>query len=158
MGDVAEYIGDTLRRQAGQAPSVISTERDGVSVEVDVEASERYASGVRGVTVRPSHSHPEATRSVRDVAERIVERVDALEPLAIVECDDRQGRAIVRSAEPEQSTDGVRYWEADVQPDGTSLHRYHKQHDQPDREQIAEPLLHPTIGRVAEQLADAVKE
>jgi hypothetical protein len=132
---------------------VIRTERDGVSVEVDVEASERYASGVRGVTVQPSHPAP----SVRDVAERIVERVDALEPLAIVECDDAQGRAVIRSAEPEQSTDGVRYWEADVQPDGTSLHRYHKQHATPDREQIAEPLLHPTVGRVAEQLADAIR-
>lgn len=158
MGDTAQYIGDTLRRQAGQDSGVIRTERDGVSVEVDVEATERYASGVRGVTVRPAQPHGEGTRSVRDVAERIVERVDALEPLAIVECDDGQGRAIIRSAEPEHSTDGVRYWEADVQGDGTSLHRYHKQHDAPDREQIAEPLLHPVVGRVAEQLADAVKE
>jgi hypothetical protein len=154
MGDTAQYIGDTLRRQAGQDPGVIRTERDGVSVEVDIEATERYASGVRGVTVRPARPAP----SVRDVAERIVERVDALEPLAIVECDDRQGRAIVRSAEPEHTAEGVTYWEADVQPDSTSLHRYHKQHDAPEREQIAEPLLHPTIGRVAEQLADAVKQ
>ena len=154
MGDIAQYIGDILRRQAGHDPGAIHTERDGVSIEVDVEAAERYASGVRGVTVRPAQPAP----SVRDVAERIVERVDALEPLALVECDTAGGRAIIRSAEPEQSTDGVRYWEADVQPDGTSLHRYHKQHDAPDREQIAEPLLHPTIGRVAEQLADAVKQ
>jgi hypothetical protein len=153
MGDTVQYISDTLRRQAGRDPGVISTERDGVSIAIDVEAADRYASGVRGVTVRPSSPAP----SVRDVAERIVERVDALEPLAIVECDNAQGRAIVRSAEPEQSADGVRYWEVDVQPDGTSLHRYHKQHDAPDREQIAEPLLHPVVGRVVEQLADAVK-
>jgi len=153
MGDIAHDIGDTLRRQVGHDPGVIRTERDGVNIEVDVEAAERYASGVRGVTVRPARPAP----SVRDVAERIVERVDALEPLAIVEYDDGQGRAIVRSAEPEHSADGVRYWEADVQPDGTSLHRYHKQHDAPDREQIAEPLLHSVVGRVAEQLADAVK-
>ncbi len=154
MGDTARYISDTLRRQAGQDPGVIRTERDGVSIEVDIEAAERYASGVRGVTVRPARPAP----SVRDVAERIVEQVDALEPLAIVECDDAQGRAIMRSAEPEHSADGVRYWEADVQPDGTSLHRYHKQHTAPDREQITEPLLHPTVGRVVEQLADAVKQ
>lgn len=154
MGDTAQYIGDALRRQTGHDPGVIQTERDGVSIAVDVEATERYAAGVRGVTVRPAQPHT----SVRDVAERIVERVDALEPLAIVECDEGQGRAIVRSAEPEQRADGVRYWEADVQPDSTSLHRYHKQHAAPEREQIAEPLLHPTVGRVAEQLADAVKE
>jgi hypothetical protein len=154
MSDVAEYISDTLRRQAGHDPGTVSTQHDGVSIEVEVDAAERYASGVRGITVRPDRS----SGSVRDVAERIVDQVDALDPLAIVECDDEQGRAIVRSAEPEQSTEGVTYWEADVQPDATSLHRYHKSHATPEREQIAEPLLHPTVGRVAEQLADAVRE
>jgi hypothetical protein len=154
MSDITHYISDTLRRQAGQDPGVINTQHDGVSVEVDVEASERYASGVRGITVRPDRP----ANSVRDVAKRIVEQVDALDPLAIVECDDAHGRAIVRSAEPEHSAEGITYWEADVQPDATSLHHYHKAHAAPERELVAEPLLHPTVGRVAEQLADAVKE
>ena len=153
MGEIANYISDTLRRQAGQDPGVIRTQHDGVSIEVDVEAAERYAAGVRGITVQPERP----TKSVRDVAERIVERVDALDPLAIVECDDGEGRAIVRSAQPEQSTDGVTYWEADVQRDATSIHRYHKSHAEPERERIAEPLLHPIAGRVAEQLADAAR-
>lgn len=154
MGEIKQYISDTLRRQAGQDPGTISTQHNGVNIDVDVESTERYATGVRGVTVRPERS----AHSVRDVAERIVDRVDAVDPLAIVECDDAQGRAIVRSAEPEQSPEGVTYWEADVQPDATSLHRYHKSHAAPEREQVAEPLLHPTVGRIAEQLADAVKQ
>ncbi len=154
MGEVAQHISDTLRRRTGQVPGTISAQHDGVTIEVDVEAAERYASGVRGITVRPDCP----ADSVRDIAERIVERVDALDPLAIVECDEAQGRAIVRSAEPEQGTGGVTYWEADVQPDQTSLHRYHKRHAAPEREIVAEPLLHPTVGRAAEQLADAVRQ
>lgn len=151
---IAKNLADRLRQHTGQGAGTVSAEGDGVTVSVDVEQSERYAVGVRGIAVTPG----QPARDVRDTAEQIVERVTAIgDPLQVVECDAAGGQAIVRSAEPETDADGVIYWEADVRQDGTALHRYRKDHSQPDREVVTEPLPHGTVGKIAEQLADAVR-
>lgn len=151
---IAHELTDRLRKQIGQGGGIVGVDGNGVSVAVDVEQSERYAVGVRGITITPT----QPVTDVRDVAERIVQGVTELDgPLTVVEYDTRQGQAIVRSAEPEADEAGVTYWEADVRANETTLQRYRKDHATPDREQITEPLLHSTVGRAAEQLADAVQ-
>lgn len=151
---IAKNLADGLRQHTGQGAGTVSADGDGVTVSVDVEQSERYAVGVRGIAVRPA----KPSADVRGTAEQIVERVTAIsDPLQIVECDAAGRQAIVRSAEPETDAEGVIYWEADVRHDGTSLHRYRKDHSQPDRELMTEPLPHGTVGKIAEQLADAVR-
>lgn len=150
---IAKDVADRLRQHTGRGEGIVTVDGGDVAVSIDVEQSERYAVGVRGIHVKPQQSG-----DVRDTADRIVERVQSLdEPLTVVECDSKNGRAIVRSAEPEADAAGVTYWEADVQRDETSLRRYHKQHGVPEREIVTEPLKHNTAGRVAEQLADAVR-
>ncbi|PLS76981.1 MAG: hypothetical protein CYG59_26285 [Chloroflexi bacterium] len=152
---IAHELTDRLRKQIGQGGGVVEVNGDGASVAVDVEQSERYAVGVRGITVTPT----QPVADVRDAAERIAHGVTELDgPLTVVEYDTRQDQAIVRSAEPEADETGVTYWEADVRADETTLQRYRKDHAAPDREQITEPLLHSTVGRVAEQLVDALKQ
>lgn len=151
--NIAKDVADRLRQHTGRGEGIITVDGGDVAVSIDVEQSERYAVGVRGI-----HVKPQQPSDVRDTAERIVERVQSLDdPLIVVECDTKNGRAIVRSAEPEADDAGVTYWEADVQCDETSLRRYHKQHGVPEREIITEPLKHNTAGRVAEQLVDAVR-
>lgn len=151
---IAKELTDRLRQHIGQGAGTIGVDGDAVSVAVDVEQCERYAVGVRSIAVRPE----QPAADVRDVAERIVQDVTELDgPLAVVEYDARQGRAIVRSAEPEADAGGVTYWEADVRADETSLQRYRKDHAAPERESVTEPLMHNTVGRVAEQLADATR-
>lgn len=153
--NIAKDVADRLRQHAGRGEGIVTVDSGDVAVSIDVEQSERYAVGVRGIHVKPQ----QPGGNVRDTADRIVERVQSLdEPLTVVECDTKNGRAIVRSAEPEADAAGVTYWEADVQRDETSLRRYHKQHGVPEREIVTEPLKHNTAGRVAEQLADAVRE
>lgn len=152
---IAKEVTDRLRQHIGQGEGTIQVDSDGVGISVDVEQSERYAVGVRGIQVTPAAP----ITDVRDAADRVAQHVDALDdPLTVVEYDSRSDRAIVRSATPEADEVGVTYWEADVQADGTSLHRYHKAHAAPDREIVTEPLPHGTAGRVAEQLGDAVKQ
>ena len=152
---VAKQLADGLKHHIGQGPGTVSVDGDGVSVAVDVEQCERYAVGVRGIVVRPD----QPASDVRDVAERIVRDVTELDgPLAVVEYDARQGRAIVRSAQPETDDAGVTYWEGDVRADEASLQRYRKDHSAPEREAVAEPLMHNIVGRVAEQLADATRQ
>ena len=149
---VAKEIAERLRQQIGQGPGEVKVDAGGASVAVDVEQSERYAVGVRGITVRPAQSG-----DVREIADRVVAGVTDLDgPLTVVEVDRGGERAIVRSAQPDADEAGVTYWEADVRADETSLRRYRKEHSTPEREAVTEPLIHGTVGRVAEQLADAV--
>jgi hypothetical protein len=151
---IAKDVADQLRQHINRGPGVITADGGDVTVSVDVEHSERYAVGVRGIHVTPQ----QPSTDIRGTADRIVERVQSLdEPLHVVECDTANGRAIVRSAEPEADEQGVSYWEADVQRGGTSLRRYHKSHAAPEREAVVEPMKHTTAGRVADQLADAIR-
>lgn len=155
MKGIAQKITKRLRDQIGRGEDMIAVDDDRASINVDIESSERYASGVRGIMVRPHHP----VTNVRDAADRVVEQVQDLdETLAVIECEEREGRAIVRSRTPEQDESGVTYWEADIQSEQASLHRYRKEHDAPERSIVAEPLLHSTVGRVTEQMVDAVSQ
>jgi hypothetical protein len=149
---LAKDLADRLRQQTGKDGGPVTIVGDSANVTVDVEHSERYAVGVRGVQVRPH----QPVADVRDAAERITQNVTELDgPLSVVEFDARQDQAIVRSAQPETDEAGVTYWEADVRADETTLRRYRKNHDAPDREAVTEPLMHNTVGRVVEQIVDA---
>lgn len=141
-----------LRDAAGRENTTVDANKDGVSVSVDAEACDKYAIGVRGVRVRPS----EAVTDVGDAAERIARNVDVIDPLRVVEYDAPQQEAILRSTEPETDEGGITYWEATVKPDETSVERYHKDHRQPDRQRVVEPLTHRDLGELADQIADAL--
>jgi len=148
-GDIAKQ----LRRRAGQGPGTVDAAAGGVSVSVDVEDSERYAAGVRGISARPDRPVEDVRRAAEDVAAGVP---SLGEPLTVVEVDEGSGRAVVRSASPDADEGGVTYWEADVRADETTLRRYRKEHGEPERESITEPLPHTTASKVAGELADAV--
>lgn len=150
---IAGDITEQLRRRTGQGAGAVDAAADGVSVSVDVEDSERYAVGVRGISVRPDRPIDDVRRAAEDVAAGMP---SLGEPLAVVEVDPRSGRAVVRSAAPETDEAGVTYWEADVRSDETTLRRYRKQHDEPERETITEPMPHAVAGKVGGELADAI--
>ena len=152
MGSVTQHVIDALHDRIGRGEGVVSVEVDGASVSVDLENCERYAVGVRGLRVRPT----DPLADVGDAAERIVQNVDAIEPLKVVEFDAPEQQAILRSAEPESDEGGVTYWEAAVKPDETTLHHFHKSHAEPDRAVVVEPITHGEVGRLADQLVDAI--
>lgn len=148
-GDVAEQ----LRGRAGQGPGTVDASAGGVSVSVDVEDSERYAAGVRGVSARPGQPVGDIRRAAEDVAAGVP---SLGEPLSVVEVDPAVGRAVVRSSSPDADDAGVTYWEADVRADETTLRRYRKDHGEAEREALTEPMPHATVGKVAGELAEAV--
>ena len=151
--NIGKELHKRLRDANGREHTTIGVAGDEASVSVDVERCERYAVGVRGLRVTPA----EPVKDVGDAAERIAQQVDAIEPLRVVEVDAREGKAIVRSADPETDEGGVTYWEATVKPDETELHRFHKDHFQPDREVVVEPITHGEVGRLADQIVDAIR-
>ncbi len=149
---IGKELRANLRDAAGRENTTVDANKDGVSVSVDAEACDKYAIGVRGVRVRPSEAAPD----VGEAAERIARNVDVIDPLRVVEYDAPQQEAILRSAEPETDEGGITYWEATVKPDETSVERYHKDHRQPDRQRVVEPLTHRDLGELADQIADAL--
>lgn len=149
---IGKELRTKLRDAAGRENTTVDASKDGVSVSVDAEACDKYATGVRGVRVRPA----EAVTDVGDAAERIAEHVDAIDRLRVVEYDAPQQEAILRSAEPETDEGGITYWEATVKPDETSVQRYHKDHGRPDREAVVEPLTHRNLGELADQIVEAM--
>jgi len=149
---IGKQLRARLRDAIGQEQTSIDANHEAGSVSVDIERCERYAIGVRGISVRPA----EADSDIGGIAERISDKVDVIDPLRVVEIETEEQQAILRSAEPEADEEGVTYWEATVTPDETTLHRYHKTHAEPDRTVVVEPLTHGAIGELADQIMDAL--
>ncbi|CAA9256806.1 MAG: hypothetical protein AVDCRST_MAG93-2009 [uncultured Chloroflexia bacterium] len=147
-------IGKQLRDQARGATddTSISVSDDDATVSVDVEHAERYAVGVRGLRIEPAHP----VRDVGEAADRIARQVDAVDELRVVEYDQSEQQAILRSAQPQSDEEGVDYWEATVKPTETTLQHYHKAHSEPERAAVVEPLSYGTLGQLADQIVDAV--
>jgi hypothetical protein len=151
---VGNTIGKQLRDQARGAAddTSISVSDDDATVSVDVEHAERYAVGVRGLRIEPAHP----LTDVGEAAERIARQVDAVDELRVVEYDQSEQQAILRSAQPQSDREGVDYWEATVKPTETTLQHYHKAHSEPERAAVVEPLSYGTLGQLADQIVDAV--
>ncbi len=150
---IGKQLKQKLAGASGQEHTSVDASGGGVSVAVDVERCERYAVGVEGVRIRPDTP----VENVGEAAERIARNVDVIDPLRVVEYEASTEEAILRSAEPAADEGGVTYWEANVKPDETTLHRFHKAHDEPDRRVVVEPMTHGEAGAVVEQIADALK-
>lgn len=149
-GTIGKQLRDAVRNAADHA-SVVASDDD-VRVTVDVEHAERYGVGVRGITVRPV----DGIADVGEAAERIAHDVDAVDDLRVVEYDRGERQAILRSAEPQRDADGVDYWEATVNPTETTVQRYRKTHDEPERAVVVEPFSYRALGDLADQLAEAL--
>ena len=150
---IGRKLREQLRDVVGSDHTSVQTNDGDVSVTIDIEHCERYAVGIQGIHVAPAA--PSA--DVAETAERIAQQVDAIEQLRVIEVDRREGKAILRSTEPEADEGGTTYWEATVQPRETTLNRYHKAHTEPDRQRVVEPITHRQLGELADQLADAVR-
>jgi hypothetical protein len=150
VGTAGKQIRDAVRGAAdGTSASVTG---DDATVTVDVEHAERYAVGVRGLRVEPR----QPLANVGDAADRIARDVDAVDEMRVVEYDIAEQQAILRSAQPQSDDESVAYWEATVKPTETTLHRYHKSHDEPERALVVEPLSYGELGQLTDQLVDAL--
>jgi len=93
----------------------VEVDRDGGSAEVDVVDADRIGVRVKGVRVR--HDGPvDVEREARALPDRLRSLPDPVEP---VEVAPDLGGAILRGDPDSQR----RYFEVDVQPDRTDIHR-----------------------------------
>jgi len=95
---------------------------------------------------------------LRAWARRVADRVTGLlESLIVVEVDARRGEALLRSETPANGGDTVQYYEVLLSGAGSvSLRRYGAPRTGPgQREQIAFPLTHEALAKLAADLTDA---
>ncbi len=146
-------LAEQLRKAQGQGEVSVEAQGDGVTVVVDMDHCDRSSGGIRQITVKPDVPLPNVGRT----AEQIADHIGVIDPLRVVEVEGGEGRAILRTAEPESDEGGVTYWEATVTPDATTLQRFHKEHSEPDRTVVDEPLLHRELGSLVDELAEALE-
>lgn len=98
------------------------------------------------------------TDDLKARAEHVAERVTGLlEPLRLVEVDAPRGVALLRSEQPGHWGEGLYYYEALIQADGTtSVRRYQAPHEgEPRRHQLAFALTHEALAKLVADLTAA---
>jgi hypothetical protein len=95
------------------------------------------------------------TEDLKIRAERIAGRVTGLlEPLRLVEVDAPRNVALLRSEQPGRWGEGLYYYEALLQADGTtSVRRYQAPHEgEPRRHQLTFALTHEALAKLVADL------
>ena len=90
-------------------------------------------------------------------AERLAGRATGLmEPLRLIEVDAGRNVALLRSAAPQQRGDDLFYYEVLLQEGGAGVRRYQASTQGGARQQVAFPLTHEALAKLAADLtADA---
>lgn len=92
-------------------------------------------------------------------AESLVRRITYLqEPLAVIEAEDRRGRAIVRSASPRPASGAREYNEAVIDEGNSITIRRFRAESGSRRRQVGSNLSRETLGRLADDLAEIVSQ
>ena len=105
-----------------------------------------------------SDQRPEAVPGDRKThAERLAARATGLmEPLRLIEVDADRETALLRSATPQRRGDDLFYYEVLLHGRGADVRRYQSSATGGTREQIAFPLTHEALAKLAADLtADA---
>jgi len=157
----SRQIGDGLdraiREAAGEgrrpAPATVDAETPKGRVSVSVEDADRL--GVLAGPVNAKRADG-GTGSVGAQARELARRVNYLqEPLAVVETEDRRGRAVVRSAAPRPAPDGGREYNEAVLTGGDSVTiRRYRAEPGARRKTVPSNLSREALGRLADDLVD----
>ena len=149
---------DPALSEPGYAVKVLAAEN--IAVTFILKDYDRYSAALSVLEVHRNDLNPDV-KELKDYlqrqAEQIVKRLTYLtEPLALVELDEVEGVAQVRSAPPSQDGETVTYWEAELQARPHSqvrLSRYCWSPEISGRELVAHPIAFARLAQIAEDLA-----
>lgn len=116
---------------------------------------DKFSSRVRRVQAQgqPLDSFAEVVKKAQDIAERVT-YLD--EDLRLVEADEAHEVAVLRSDEPQASTQEVEYFQVEVHKDGqTSLERRRYRREETETEPIDFVLSEKTLERLGKDLKGA---
>lgn len=149
---------DPALPEPGYAVKIVADEKIGVTLIL--ADYDRYSAALSYLEVTRNDLSPndkELKDYLQQQAEQIVKRLTYLaEPLALVELDETEGIAQVRSAPPSQDGETITYWEAELRARPHSqvrLSRYCWSPEISGRELVAYPIAFARLGQMAEDLA-----
>jgi hypothetical protein len=127
----------------------------GWNAEVIADCSDRIGCQLWELKLTRPEAAPSA--EVKTRAERLVSRATGLiEPLRLIEVDAGCETALLRSAAPQKRGDDLSYYEVLLQNSGAGLRRYQSSTQGGTRQQLAFPLPHEALAKLAADLtADA---
>jgi hypothetical protein len=127
----------------------------GWSAEVIADCSDRVGCHLWELKLTRPEAAPSADLKTR--AERIVSRATGLmEPLKLIEVDAGPETALLRSAAPQKRGDDLFYYEVLLQNRGAGLRRYQASAQGGTRQQLAFPLTHESLAKLAVDLTGDV--
>jgi len=168
---IGKQITEQLRRLADGDRTVLETGTENTLLVLDtplraqLEFSDhdRYSVALRQLTVGASGATPNDARAyLSATAAEVARRLSFLEePLAVWELDGGERTAQLRSSPPLREGDTVTYWEVTLwagDEPGARAARYHWSPGMAEREVLIYPATFALIARVADGLADALRE
>ncbi len=149
---------DPALPEPGHAVNVVADEK--IEVTFVFKDYDRYSAALSYLEVHRNDLNPndkELKAYLQQQAEQVVKRLTYLtEPLALVELDEAEGIAQVRSAPPGRDGEIVTYWEAELRARPHSqvrLSRYYWSPEISGRELVAQPIAFARLAQMAEDLA-----
>lgn len=149
---------DPALPEPGYAVNVLADEK--IAVTVVLKDYDRYSAALSYLEVHRNGrdpNHDDLKDYLQRQAEHVVKRLTYLsEPLALVELDEAEGIAQVRSAPPSRDGETVTYWEAELRARPHSqvrLSRYYWSPEISGRELVAQPIAFARLAQIAEDLA-----
>jgi len=157
---IGEALEEKIRQAAGSGRSfsgTIEAATPAGRVSVGIDDADRL-----GVLAGPiTATRPEGSpANVPAQAAEAVRRLTYLqEPLAVIESEDRRGRAILRSAAPRQTSSGGReYNEAILDGGGSISIRRFRAESGARRRAVPSNLSRDTLGRLTDDLVDILEK
>ncbi|HVS36889.1 MAG TPA: hypothetical protein VMS17_15120 [Gemmataceae bacterium] len=124
----------------------------GWTAEVKAEHADRV--GCQVEELKLTRTGAALTTDLKTRAERTAARVTGLlEPLRLIEVDAGRDAALLRSTAPQKRGDDLYYYEVELKTGGDAgVHRYQASTTGGMRQQIAFPLTHEALAKVAGDL------
>ena len=141
------------RFDSGPQTLTLPHPESGWTVAVQAECSDRVGCQVGELNLTRPEASP-ASADLKTRAQRAADRATGLrEPLRLIEVDAGREIALLRSAAPQKRGDDVFYYEVELKTGGAGVHRYQASTKSGTRRQIAFPLTHETLAKLAGDLA-----
>lgn len=147
---LAEWRFDNARQTL-----TVAQPETGWTAGVVADCADRVGCGVWEMNLTHAGAAPEADLKTR--AERLAGRATGLmEPLRLIEVDADRDTALLRSAAPLKRDDDLFYYEVLLTGRGAGVRRYQSSTTGAARQQVAFPLTHEALAKLAADLtADA---
>ena len=139
------------RCDSGRQTLTVPHPESGWTAAVAADCADRVGCRVWELNLSRPAAAPAADLKGR--AERVAARVTGLlEPLRLVEVDAGRDAALLRSAAPQRRGDDLFYYEVELKSGGAGVRRYQGSATGATRQQIAFPLTHDALAKLAGDL------